>query len=365
MLPSEQFELAIYKWIKAVGVARVANIENFYKMAGSNGEYALVVERLKDLHNHGYIRLLKISGNYSVPFEKFVPIEGENAFFGGGFTVEVAPGGRKFFEALEAREEQKRQQKEQIATLSSDGVPSDNPLAVKAALQPKTTDSETKQWDVFISHASEDKEFVARPLAVNLRNNGLRVWYDEFTLMLGDSLRASIDRGLAQSRFGVVILSQYFFGKHWREKELNGLAAIEVGGRKVILPIWHRVTRVEVAQYSPTLADRKAIATSEGPDRVIEEILKVVKPDRGDTTIYGETHDLHVGTRVHVRKPVPGLTREQWPFDAEIYVIRKTNDQTKTAIATPVLPPLNGPTPTVEGPMTGPHSPFKRANIPS
>src|SRR5437867_11556144 len=68
----------------------------------------------------------------------------------------------------------------------------------------------TKRWDVFISHASEDKEEIAHPLAEALTNGGFAVWYDKFTLKLGDSLRASINRGLAESRFGVVILSKHF-----------------------------------------------------------------------------------------------------------------------------------------------------------
>lgn len=108
MLPSEQFELAIYRWIRSVGLARPVNIPDFYNMPGSNGEYSLVVDRLKDLYAHGYIGLFKISGNLRVPFGKFRPMEGDNAFFGGGFTVEIAPGGRKFFEVLEVREKKEK-----------------------------------------------------------------------------------------------------------------------------------------------------------------------------------------------------------------------------------------------------------------
>ena len=93
--------------------------------------------------------------------------------------------------------------------------------------------------DVFISHATEDKEKVARPLAEALRNNGLDVWYDEFSLNLGDSLQESIDKGISESRFGIVILSKSFFGKNWPKKELNGFIAREIHGKKLILPIWH------------------------------------------------------------------------------------------------------------------------------
>ena len=70
-------------------------------------------------------------------------------------------------------------------------------------------------WDVFISHASEDKETVARPLAEALARRGVKVWFDAEQLTLGDSLRRSIDQGLAQSRYGIVILSRRFFAKEW------------------------------------------------------------------------------------------------------------------------------------------------------
>ena len=73
--------------------------------------------------------------------------------------------------------------------------------------------------DVFISHAAEDKEKVARPLAEALIEQGLDVWYDEFSLNLGDSLQESIDKGISESRFGIVILSKSFFGKNWPKKE--------------------------------------------------------------------------------------------------------------------------------------------------
>ena len=137
-------------------------------------------------------------------------------------------------------------------------------------------------WDVFISHAWEDKENIARPLAEALRGAGLRVWYDEFTLTLGDSLRRSIDRGLARSRYGVVILSPHFFAKEWPQRELDGLVAREVSSGKTILPVWHNVTRKDVSRFSPTLADKLAVSTTEGLDTVVEKILRVFRVDRVD-----------------------------------------------------------------------------------
>src|SRR5690606_22849016 len=116
--------------------------------------------------------------------------------------------------------------------------------------------------DFFISHASEDKDGFVRELAEALRRKGANVWYDEFTLKVGDSLRRNIDRGLASSRFGVVVLSEQFFRKEWPNKELDGLVALEVQGQTRILPIWHKVSKDEVTRYSPPLADKVAFNTS-------------------------------------------------------------------------------------------------------
>ena len=128
------------------------------------------------------------------------------------------------------------------------------------------------QYDFFISHASEDKDAIARPLAEQLRENGYAVWFDEYELTLGDSLRRSIEKGLALSRFGIVVLSDAFFSKEWPQKELDGLDALERDGRKVILPIWHGVESEYVSRFSPILAGRLAIETSKGLDQVVSAI---------------------------------------------------------------------------------------------
>jgi hypothetical protein len=133
-------------------------------------------------------------------------------------------------------------------------------------------------WDVFISHASEDKESIARPLAAALQQHGVRVWFDAFTLTIGDSLRRSIDRGLAQSNFGVVILSEAFFQKQWPQLELDGMVAREVAGVKVILPIWHGIDVSHVRLHSPMLADRLAVPSSLGLDHVVHQLLQVIRP---------------------------------------------------------------------------------------
>jgi hypothetical protein len=99
-------------------------------------------------------------------------------------------------------------------------------------------------------------------LAELLTKNGHKVWYDEFQLKIGDSLRKKIDEGLRFSKYGIAVLSRDFFRKNWTEYELNGLVAKEMNGVKVILPIWHNVTRDEVLSFSPTLADKVALNTA-------------------------------------------------------------------------------------------------------
>jgi hypothetical protein len=144
----------------------------------------------------------------------------------------------------------------------------------------REANSDQDEYDVFISHASEDKESFARPLAEALRARGLKVWFDEFTLKVGDSLSKSIDAGLMRSRFGVVILSRDFFAKRWPERELRALLTRETqAGRRLTLPIWHNISAADVAQYSALLADVVALQTSVGVGRVADDLVSIVRGD--------------------------------------------------------------------------------------
>ncbi len=137
------------------------------------------------------------------------------------------------------------------------------------------------KYDLFISHATEDKEDFVRPLAKALVAKGLRVWYDEFELHIGDSLRRKIDTGLAQSRFGLVVLSRSFFAKNWPQYELEGLVTREMAGEQVILPIWHQITKSEVMDYSPSLAGKLARSTSDFTvEEIAQEVANVIKNPR-------------------------------------------------------------------------------------
>lgn len=134
-----------------------------------------------------------------------------------------------------------------------------------------------KEYDVFVSHASEDKELIVRPLVEALESRGINVWYDENNLRLGDSLRRKIDQGLVKSRFGIIVLSKDFINKSWTNYELDGLIIKAVLDQQVIIPIWHNMTIKDVAEYSPFLADKFGISTSNKDiDVIADEIVSII-----------------------------------------------------------------------------------------
>lgn len=163
-------------------------------------------------------------------------------------------------------------------------------------------------YDAFISHASEDKDALVRPLARKLIEEHVSVWYDEFTLNIGDSLRRSIDRGLSQSRYGIVVLSPSFFRKHWSQWELDGLVARQNAGQEgVILPVWHEVGAQDVLQYSPPLADKLAVSSALGLDEVVRRLTSIIHP-RGSTLVIARDHLLE-------RQVNPPVLTDDWWLD--------------------------------------------------
>ena len=178
-------------------------------------------------------------------------------YLGGGASAKLTGQGKLLLEELEA----------ELGSAPSSGDVTDEP-------EPKSA----YEWDAFIAHASEDKDAFVQPLAVALSKD-FRIWYDDFALTVGDSLRRSIDKGLKNSRFGIVVLSKHFFQKEWPQKELDGLTTRERDGTKVILPVWLDVEYKDVANYSPLLADRVAAKAKDGLDRVVTELRTAMMAD--------------------------------------------------------------------------------------
>lgn len=194
--------------------------------------------------------------------------------------------GKKKKELLKAQQkEQKKMQDEQLSfqrKLQEDIAIQKSQLetliGINYSAQDNSGDNDeiitNKQYNFFISHASEDKDDIVRDLAEALRNSGFEVWYDEFELKIGDSLRKKIDYGLSNANYGIVIVSPSFVKKNWTEYELNGMVAREMNGHKVILPIWHKISKDEVLKFSPTLADKLALNTS---IHTIDDIVQNLK----------------------------------------------------------------------------------------
>ena len=129
------------------------------------------------------------------------------------------------------------------------------------------------QYDVFLSHASEDKDDVARPLAEFLRQLGLRVWFDEFELRIGDNLVAKLNAGINTSRSGILVLSNAFFNKNWTKHELDTLENLWVTENRVLFPIWHNITVQEIRAFRASLANIIALTTATS---TIEEIASEI-----------------------------------------------------------------------------------------
>lgn len=133
--------------------------------------------------------------------------------------------------------------------------------------------------DIFLSHASEDKDDIARPLKDALEGRGVTVWFDELKIKVGQSIRQEIEAGIAACRFGVVIISPHFLAKQWTQAELDALFGKKMeSGRNMVLPIWHHVSKDDVQRHSPLLAGVLALNTAVATvDEIADSLMEVVR----------------------------------------------------------------------------------------
>lgn len=167
------------------------------------------------------------------------------------------------------------------------------------------------KWDAFISHASEDKEEFVIPLANRLKEYGVKIWLDKFTLKAGYGLRRSIDEGLAKSKYGIVVISNNFLNKNWPEYEFDSLIYRQVEGSKknnIIIPIWHNVTKKQVQKYSLNLADKVALDSSNmSLEQITEAIIEIVRPD-----IYKTIENLNVAEKIYENSDVVNVNNSDF-----------------------------------------------------
>lgn len=187
---------------------------------------------------------------------------------------------------------------------------------------------------LFISHASEDKDAFVRPLADALKKE-FDVWYDDYELIVGRSLRQQIDDGLKKANFGVVVLSKSFFAKDWPQRELDGLLALETKNQKLILPVWYRVTKEEVTGFSPTLAGIVAARADKGLNGVVEDLTRAISfsnrtrevttIDRGKAALQSLTKNL--GAAEYERQRLDSYAGADEVASAVNLIIEKISEQ--------------------------------------
>ena len=138
----------------------------------------------------------------------------------------------------------------------------------------------TNQPDTFICHATEDKEYMARPLQEALSKAGVYAWLDESEIRLGQSILQEIDAGLATCRSATVILSRPFFKKNWTRYELDGIVGRKMQGEILLFPIQHGITIEEIRNHSPSLA---GLSLWNSSDHSLEEIAAEIAGQLGVT----------------------------------------------------------------------------------
>jgi hypothetical protein len=137
------------------------------------------------------------------------------------------------------------------------------------------------EWDAFISYASEDRETVVKPIVRALRRRGLRIWYDQLELSVGDSVVESLDRGLVRSRCGVIVLSPAFISKKgFTQWELRGLIERHINGETLLLPVLHRIEPEAIRERSPALSDIFAIRSDYGTRTVAAALARKIRSHR-------------------------------------------------------------------------------------
>lgn len=132
------------------------------------------------------------------------------------------------------------------------------PIYENIVKQPKTPE----KCDLFLCHAWDDRKGAAKELCDKLKSHGISVWFSENNLPLGSNMLREIDKGLAKSRAGVVLVTPAFLKRIKAEgvadKELSALLA-----KDRLIPIVHNTTYDELRDVSPLLGSRSGLDTSE------------------------------------------------------------------------------------------------------
>ena len=145
--------------------------------------------------------------------------------------------------------------------------------------------SKEYEYDVFISHAVEDKADIANELVARLKEAGLKVWYSSERLRVGYGVDETIKEGLNKSRYGIAVLTHNYFKKNWPKKELYALWS-RPGAR--VLPVWHNISEEEIREHDPILVDNYGLDTKRGLDYVVEQLVHSIKEGQVNSSAKNE-----------------------------------------------------------------------------
>ncbi len=140
--------------------------------------------------------------------------------------------------------------------------------------------------NVFVCHASENKELVVRPLVEMLKSSGISYWYDEAEIKWGNSLIDKVNEGLSKSSYVMVVLSEDFLNKNWPQKELNSAMNIEASsGQTKVLPliVGDKAAREKILGKYPLLNDKKYLVWPENRDDVVPSLLRLLELEPKDS----------------------------------------------------------------------------------
>lgn len=145
----------------------------------------------------------------------------------------------------------------QLRTASSHPRYTEDELGLADRIQSSLPDADGREWDTFLSYARIDGADVATVLRDRLTDLGVTVWFDELAIAPGKSQALQMDKGLQKARAGIVLLTPaYVAGRFWTERELGALL-----GKDTLIPVLHKITFDEVAEYSGILPDLAGFET--------------------------------------------------------------------------------------------------------
>ena len=155
------------------------------------------------------------------------------------------------------------------------------------------------KWDVFISHAKEDKEDFVDSLVHALYEKGIPIWYDSEQLKPGFSIRRGIDQGLKNSKYAIVILSEAYFRKEWTKKELDYLFSRDSDGMRRIFPVLHKIDVETVREKAPLLADTVACHSNEGIEAVVHTLVDAIREVENHLVPVESNNSVHIADNLY------------------------------------------------------------------